>query len=61
MEKNVSVAKARRILGSLCEEMSDAQVQDIINTLLLLSRERLLYNGSNNEQSSHKPSSDISK
>lgn len=42
----VSVQKARRILGTLANTMSDNQVKDIIYYLHLLAKEQLVYNGS---------------
>ena len=46
MAEIVSVAKARRILGSLADEMSDNQVKELIHMLHLLAREQMCYNGS---------------
>ena len=57
MSEMVSVAKARRILGSLANSMSDTQVQELLICLHLLAKEQLWYNGSkvngvlSNEQS----------
>lgn len=45
-ESLVSVSKARRILGKLCDEMNDDQVKDLVHSLHLLAREQLCYNGS---------------
>jgi len=42
----VSVQKARRILGSLANPMTDDQVKDLIYSLHLLAKEQLVYNGS---------------
>lgn len=42
----VSVPKARRILGSLTQDLSDDQVKDLVHSLHLLAREQLCYNGS---------------
>ena len=42
----VSVQKARRILGTLAHSMSDDQVKELIYSLHLLAKERLVYNGS---------------
>ena len=42
----VSVQKARRILGTLANPMSDDQVKDLIYSLHLLAKEQLVYNGS---------------
>lgn len=42
----VSVRKARRTLGSLANNMTDNQVQEIIDAFTLLARESLQYNGS---------------
>jgi hypothetical protein len=46
MEKTISVPKARRILGKQAEHYSDNQVKEIVQTLKLLAREQLGYNGS---------------
>lgn len=57
MSETISVYKARRILGSLASNLSDDQVIEIVQTLHLLARDRLCYNGSkvngvlSNEQS----------
>ena len=45
----VSVQKARRILGTLANPMSDDQVKDLIYSLHLLAKEQLVYNGSKND------------
>ena len=42
----ISVQKARRILGTLANPMSDDQVKDLIYSLHLLAKERLVYTGS---------------
>lgn len=42
----VSVQKARRILGNLASNMNDDQVRELVQTLHLLAREQLQYNGS---------------
>ncbi len=42
----VSVSKARRLLGSLSDNMTDDQVQELVHTLHLIAREQLCYNGS---------------
>lgn len=42
----VSVQKARRILGTLANPMSDDQVKDLIYSLHLLAKEQLVYTGS---------------
>lgn len=42
----VSVQKARRILGTLANRMSDDQVKDLIYSLHLLAKEQLVYTGS---------------
>lgn len=55
-ESTVSIAKARRILGSLANELSDDQVREIIHTLHLLAREQLCYNGSKKVSSQYEPS-----
>ena len=39
----VSVQKARRILGTLANPMSDDQVKDLIYSLHLLAKEQLVY------------------
>lgn len=61
MENLVSVSKARRILGSLADNLSDDQVKELLHTLHLLAREQLWYNGSNKEVSSHESSSSNSQ
>lgn len=53
MAEIVSVAKARRILGSLASSLSDDQVKELIHTLHLLAREQLCYNGSKVEEYSN--------
>lgn len=55
MEKTISVAAARRTLGSLSKSMTDDQVQEMVNTLHLLAREQVLYNGSKVDESSNEP------
>ena len=58
MEKIVSISKARRTLGTLAEELSDDQVRELVNSLRLLAREYLLYNGSKvneNDNNSQQP------
>lgn len=42
----VSIAKARRILGSTAKSMSDNQIKELIHFLHLLAKEQLIYNGS---------------
>ncbi len=42
----VSVQKARKILGTLANPVSDDQVKDLIYSLHLLAKEQLVYNGS---------------
>lgn len=53
MDKLVSTSKARRILGTLAEDLSDDQVKELLHTLHLLVREQLRYNGSKEGMSSH--------
>ena len=53
MDTMISVSKARRTLGSLAEDLTDNQVREIIQTLHLLARENLCYNGSKEGMSSH--------
>ena len=57
LEELVSISKARRILGTLANDLSDDQVKEILHTLHLLAREQLWYNGSNKEVSNHESSS----
>jgi len=45
----VSVQKARRILGTLANSMSDDQVKDLIYSLHLLAKEQLVYTGSKHD------------
>lgn len=42
----ISVPKARRILGSLSKDMSDNQVRELVQTLHLIARDQLCYIGS---------------
>lgn len=42
----VSVAKARRILGSLANTLDDNQVKELLHTLHLMARQQLCYDGS---------------
>ena len=42
----VSVQKARRILGTLANPMTDDQVKYLIYSLHLLAKEQLVYTGS---------------
>lgn len=51
--RQVTVPKARRILGKYSEELTDDQVREIIHTLHLLAKEQLCYNSSNIEVSSY--------
>jgi hypothetical protein len=44
--RTVSISRARRILGQKYAHLSDNQVREIINTLHLLAKEHLGYNGS---------------
>jgi hypothetical protein len=53
LDQLVSVSKARRILGTLADNLSDDQVKELLHTLHLLAREQLWYNGSKEEMSSH--------
>lgn len=46
MSEMVSVTKARRILSSLSDTMSDDQVKEVVTFLHLLAKEHLWYNGS---------------
>lgn len=46
MQKMVSLEKARRTLGPLAKHLTDDQVRQIINSLHLLAKEQLMYNGS---------------
>ncbi len=56
LEELVSISKARRILGTLANDLSDDQVKEILHTLHLLARELLWYNGSKEGMSSHEQS-----
>ena len=56
LEELVSISKARRILGTLANDLSDDQVKEILHTLHLLAREQLWYNGSKEGMSSHEQS-----
>lgn len=48
----ISVAKARRILGAQAKNMTDDQVRELLVVLTLLARENVLYNGSKREGNS---------
>lgn len=45
----ISVQKARRVLGTLANCMSDDQVKGLIYSLHLLAKEQLMYNGSKHD------------
>ena len=49
----VTIPKARRILGAYGEDLTDNQVREIIHTLHLLAKEQLCYNSSNIKVSSY--------
>ena len=53
LDQLVSISKARRILGTLANDLSDDQVKELLHTLHLLAREQLWYNGSKEGMSSH--------
>lgn len=53
MDKVVTIAKARRLLGKRAQELSDDQVRQMIHMLHLFAREQTLYNGSKVGQSNH--------
>ena len=62
MSEVVSVAKARRILGSLAASLDDDQVKEMIQSLHLLAREQLCYNGSKvNEEPDNESTEPYSK
>ena len=46
LEELVSISKARRILGTLADDLTDDQVKEILHTLHLLARKQLCYTGS---------------
>ena len=54
----VSVQKARRILGSAAKSMNDDQVRELIHSLHLLAKEKLVYNGS--KYDTQEPSANVS-
>ena len=56
LEELVSINKARRILGTLADDLTDDQVKEILHTLHLLARKQLWYNGSKEGMSSHEQS-----
>lgn len=56
LEQHVSISKARRILGTLADDLSDDQIQDMLNYLTLLAREKLWYNGSKKVSSQYESS-----
>jgi len=53
MSKSVSLAKARRTLGSLADTLTDDQVEYTLQALHLLAREQVVYNGSKIEDNSN--------
>jgi hypothetical protein len=55
MEKIVSVAQARRVLGAQANALTDDQVRELLHTLKLLAREQLGYNGSKVDEYSNEP------
>ena len=55
MEKIVSVATARRILGSQANGLNDDQVKELVHTMHLLAREQVVYNGSKVNEPSNEP------
>lgn len=44
----ITVAEARKLLGSDCKHMNDDQVQEVIVTLTLIAKNYLKSNSSNN-------------
>ena len=58
MPKSISLAKARRTLGSLADTLSDDQVEYTVQALQLLAREQVVYNGSNIEENGNDTTSD---
>lgn len=52
--KLISPNKARRILGVLAKDLDDTQLIEIINSLRLLAKSQLSYNGSNYERKNNK-------
>ena len=56
LEEQVSISKARRILGTLADDLSDDQIQDMLHYLTLLAREKLWYNGSKKVSSQYESS-----
>ncbi len=42
----ITIKEARKVLGSEYEGLSDTQIVELINTLALLARKQLMYNGS---------------
>ena len=42
----LSISRARRVLGSPANNLSDDQVRDLLHMLHLIAREQLCYNGS---------------
>lgn len=55
MERMVSVKMARQILGDAANELSDAQVQEMLIAFKLLGEEQLMYNGSKVNENADEP------
>ena len=57
----ITITRARRILGKQAENYSDDQVRELLHTLQLLARERVLYNGSKVSESGNEPKQPTTK
>lgn len=53
MKKNVTVTRARRVLGKLALALTDDQVKEMLDTMYQLAGENLLYNGSKESDNSN--------
>lgn len=49
MGELVSLSKAKRILGSKAKGLTDTQIIELVNTLHLMAREHICYDGSKKE------------
>lgn len=53
MAGNITVQRARRILGKVGKGLTDDQVRDMLDTMYLLAGEDMLYNGSKESEKSN--------
>ena len=58
MEKVLSIAKPRKVLGKASVSLTDTQIQTIITDLQLLAKQQLFYNGSKENVAGHESRSE---